>query len=146
LKRPTRARPGSNLQVTYTAFTLDSGFRRNDGKWESPAFIVTPDLIRGPVFMMLLEERTGKIQIRRAGNGSEAAESGTGGQCMGLIRAALEMALPVFREHPGYFVYVDDKARKEWQQGGCRFAPRNDSRAPADTRSSKSPHSPYAKN
>jgi hypothetical protein len=53
-QRPTRARPGSNLQVTCTALTLDSGFRRNDGKWESPAFIVTPDLIRGPVFMKLL--------------------------------------------------------------------------------------------
>jgi hypothetical protein len=33
-KRPTRARPRPNLQVTYTALILDSGFRRNDGKWE----------------------------------------------------------------------------------------------------------------
>jgi hypothetical protein len=51
LKALHRGGPRPNLQVTYTALILDSGFRRNDGKWESPAFIVTPDLIRGPVFM-----------------------------------------------------------------------------------------------
>ncbi|GAB6058977.1 hypothetical protein [Desulfonatronum parangueonense] len=37
-----------------------------------------------------------------------------GVQRMDLFRAALELALPVFREHPEYFAYVVEKAGKEW--------------------------------
>jgi len=37
-----------------------------------------------------------------------------GGQRMDLFRASLELALAVFREHPEYFVYVVEKAVKEW--------------------------------
>ncbi len=37
-----------------------------------------------------------------------------GVQKMDLIRAALELALPVFREHPAYFAYVVEKAGDKW--------------------------------
>ena len=37
-----------------------------------------------------------------------------GVQKMDLIRAAMELALPVFREHPAYFAYVVEKAGEDW--------------------------------
>lgn len=37
-----------------------------------------------------------------------------GVQKMDLIRASLELALPVFREHPAYFAYIVEKAGREW--------------------------------
>ncbi len=37
-----------------------------------------------------------------------------GVQRMDMFRAALELALPVFREHPEYFAYVVEKAGEEW--------------------------------
>lgn len=31
-----------------------------------------------------------------------------------VFRAALELAMPVFREHEEFFEFVDGKAKKEW--------------------------------
>ncbi|GAB6057491.1 hypothetical protein [Desulfonatronum parangueonense] len=55
----------------------------------------------------------GKLPAARAAD-VERLSRELGVQRMDLFRAALELALPVFREHPEYFAYLVEKAGDEW--------------------------------
>lgn len=55
----------------------------------------------------------GKLSEDRAAE-VERLSRDLGVEKMDLIRASLELALPVFHEHPAYFAYVVEKAGEEW--------------------------------
>ncbi len=65
----------------------------------------TEDQSVGDLSVLLSEDRAREVEILSAELSVQQAD---------LLRAALELAMPVFRQHPEFFEFVNGKAKGEW--------------------------------